>query len=211
MIKKKVAVIGGGDLGQQLAHFLNEDDRFSFVGFFDDFLQVNENGVLPVLGKTADVKSKYSEKAFDSILIGIGYNHLKLKNDLYEDLKKNVPFETLIHPSAIIDSTAQIKEGCIIYPGCIIDQKVKIEANSLINLGAIVSHDSVIGQSNFLAPGVVVSGFCKTSAKVFIGSGTSIKEKMHITNDVTIGLGSIVTKPILESGVYFGNPLSKKK
>ena len=48
---KRIAIIGAGDLGQQIAHYISHSDAYKVVGFFDDFGVVGElrNGV-PILG-----------------------------------------------------------------------------------------------------------------------------------------------------------------
>ena len=44
---------------------------------------------------------------------------------------------------------------------------------------------------------------------VLIGSNSTILP-VTIVDDVVIGAGSVVTKDIIEPGVYFGNPAIKK-
>lgn len=209
MNKKRVAIIGAGDLGQQIAHFISHSKDKESVGFFDDFCKEKSCCSIPVLGKIEDIQSKYVENKFDSLIIAIGYAHLKFKDDLFLKLKTLIPFETIIHPSAIVDSSAKIMEGSVIYPGCIIDQRVTISPNTLLNLGVIISHDTKIGRSNFIGPGVVFSGFCETSEHVFVGSNSTIKNSIRITKDVKIGSGANVVKNISAEGIYYGNPSMK--
>lgn len=207
MNKKRIAIIGAGDLGKQIAHFISNDVSFEVAGFFDDFENLNSINGYPVFGKIKDIFSSFKKKKFDELIIGIGYKHIQFKDDLFRKLKTKVPFATIVHPSAWVDPSAKMGKGCVIYPGCIIDQNVKIFSNTLLNLGVIVSHDSEIGESNFLAPGVVVSGFCKTKDRVFIGSNSTIRDNIRIESDIKIGQSSNVLKDLSEKGIYFGNSI----
>lgn len=209
MNKKRVAIIGAGDLGQQIAHFISFSKDKVSVGFFDDFSVEKSFCSIPILGKIDDIQNAFAENKFDSLIIGIGYSYLRFKDDLFLKLKTLIPFETIVHPSAIVDPSAEIMDGCIIYPGCIIDQRVKVFPNTLLNLGVIISHDTTIGRSNFIAPGVVFSGFCETSERVFIGSNSTIKNSIRITKDVNIGAGTNIVKNISAEGIYYGNPSMK--
>lgn len=46
---------------------------------------------------------------------------------------------------------------------------------------------------------------------VFIGYNTIVLPGTHICDNVVIGAGSVITKDILESGVYVGNPARRIK
>ena len=41
---------------------------------------------------------------------------------------------------------------------------------------------------------------------MFIGTGSLIRDGITIADDVIIGMGSVVTKDLTKSGIYFGNP-----
>lgn len=204
----KLAIIGSGHLGLQVVHHAIQTRQFSIAGFYDDFQQVGTmvSGV-PVLGNIANVSQAYSDGLFDTVIMAIGYNHLKFKQTVFHSLKdKNIPFATIIHPDAYIDPTAKIGAGSIIYPGCTIDMNVEVGENSLINCGCTIAHDSKIGESCFLSPEVKIAGFTHVSSLVILGIGSVIVDNIFITANTRVGAGSLVTKPITESGIYYGSP-----
>ncbi|MEZ4722073.1 MAG: hypothetical protein R2813_09390 [Flavobacteriales bacterium] len=135
-MKKRIAIIGSGDLGRQLGHFLSERDQVEVVGYFDDYAtrgSVKHNHV--IIGGINEARDLYAKDQFDSLIMGIGYKHLKVRDQIFNDLSQDIPFETYIHKSCIVDETAVIENGAILYPGCIIDQRVRVGANTLLNLG----------------------------------------------------------------------------
>ena len=53
---KTLAIIGSGDLGQQLAHYALSDLHYSSVVFFDDFSEEKIVNDIPIIGRTADIE-----------------------------------------------------------------------------------------------------------------------------------------------------------
>lgn len=205
---KRLAIIGSGELGQQVRHYAELDNNYLVVGFFDDYIEV---GVLiaglPILGKVEEVVRLYKENLFDCIFIAIGYKHLLFKKQLFTRLRGYVPFATIVANPAYIDSTATIGDGVILYPGCILDKNVQIEDNAILNLGVIISHDSRISHSTFCAPRVTVAGFSSIGECCFLGACSTIVDNVKIANNTVIGASALVLSDIdTESGTHIGVP-----
>lgn len=203
---KRLAIIGAGDLGMQIAHHASVDGHYEVAGFFDDTKSGQINGS-PVLGKLDDVIEKHKEGLFDCLMIGIGYNHLKFKGQLFDRLKTSVPFGTIIHSHAYIDKSAQIGAGVLILPGCVVDKNAIIADNVLLNLHVTISHDCIVGPHSFLAPKVAIAGFCTLGKRCFLGIGTTVIDNLTIADDVHTGGGSLVIRDIPEGGKYVGSPV----
>lgn len=209
---KKLAIIGSGDLGAQIAHHATNNKAYDVVGFFDDYAEKNtiKHGV-PVLGMLDDVESTFRNGVFDCLMIGIGYKHLIKKGEIYDRFKDAIPFGKIVDSSCIVDPTAQIDDGTILYPGCVIDKHAHVLPNSLLNLGCVISHDSIIGSHSFLSPAVKVAGFVKVGSCVNLGIGTVVIDNLHIADYVRTGGGTVVTKNLEQPGLYVGVPAVYKK
>jgi sugar O-acyltransferase (sialic acid O-acetyltransferase NeuD family) len=206
MSSTTLAILGAGELGQQIAHFALSDGHYDKVVFYDD---INQSTV--ILGNTDKAIEDYKKGLFDEILIGIGYNHLAVRQEKYLLLKNQIPFGKIIHTSCFVDKTAVIEEGVVLYPRTVLDKKVHIKANTILNLSVTVSHDTTIGESCFVAPSVAIAGFCKIDNQVFIGINSTIVDNLNLTKNSVIGAGSVLTKNTTESGIYFGNPAKRIK
>ncbi len=203
---KILAIIGAGDLGQQIAHYAIADSHYSEVVFFDDFATSDAvNGHL-VLGKVADIANAFAEQRFDELIIAIGYKHLKVRKNLFQQFVGKIPFGKIVHSIAWVDYSATIEEGCVIYPRCAIDAKAIIKANTILNIGCTIAHDTVIGSHSFLSPRVDVAGFVKVEERCIIGINSTIIDNLNIIEGTHIGAGAVVVKSIEKSGLYFGNP-----
>jgi len=210
---KRLAIIGSGDLGEQIAYHAVHDKQFNVVGFFDDFepSQSQKYGY-PILGSLDDINKNFLDGAFDLLFVAIGYKHFEFRSNIFEKFEDLIPFATIIHSSAYVDESCEIGQGVIIYPGCILDMKVKIESNVLINSGCVIAHDSKIGKHSFLSPGVTMAGFINIGKRVSLGINTTVIDNIDIRDDVRTGGGAVVTKDIELAGLYIGIPaiLNKK-
>lgn len=203
---KILAIVGAGDLGKQIAHYALMDNHYSKVVFFDDFAQdfiLVENDLI---GKIAEIKNSFTKGSFHEIIIAIGYKHLLFKQQIFNEIKENIPLGKIVHSSSWVDKTATIEDGCVIYPNCTIDANVKIGKNTILNLGCTVAHDSSIGNHCFLSPRVAIAGFSSIGERCIIGINSTIIDNLSICNNTQIGAGAVVVKNIEKSGVYVGNP-----
>lgn len=82
----------------------------------------------------------------------------------------------------------------------IIKDGVKICA--MCNIG----HNCFVDEDTCMAPGVRVGGGAKIGKNCFIWQGVLIKDYINICDNVTVGMGSVVTKDITKPGIYYGNP-----
>jgi sugar O-acyltransferase (sialic acid O-acetyltransferase NeuD family) len=205
MAQRRIGIIGYGVIGQQIEHFILEHDISEAVEFFyfDDISHAKgkENACL---FNDFD-NSKFKDLEF---YIGLGYHHLRLRNEIYDRLEKNqFSSPNVIHKTSYIHPTAEIAKGVIIYPMCNIGAFVKIKDGVLINNSAVISHDSFIDRCTFISPGVTLSGRVFVGQNCFIGTGAIVANDVKIGNNVTIGVGTVVTADIADNLSVIGNPM----
>lgn len=205
---KRIAIIGAGDLGQQIAYYavLN---GCHIVGFFDDYETKKEIAGFSVLGKLSSIEQMHD--SFDELIMGIGYKYFSERKSIFESLNKRYKFATIIDKSALIDPSAVIEEGSVIFPGVLLDKGVRICRNVLLNVSVTIAHDTVIGSHSFLSPRVVVAGFSQIGECSFIGINSTIIDNIKITKHVQLGGGTVVINNLDISGLYVGVPAILKK
>jgi sugar O-acyltransferase (sialic acid O-acetyltransferase NeuD family) len=143
------------------------------------------------------------------VLIAVG-NSNDRKN-IASKLPKDTKFFNFIHPSAIIQPTVLLGQGCFIGAYSIITCNINFGDHILLNRANHVGHDTNIGDYLSMMPGSIISGNCQIGNNVYIGTNASIREKIKICDDVTIGLNAAVVKNINEPGTYVGAPAKKIK
>jgi sugar O-acyltransferase (sialic acid O-acetyltransferase NeuD family) len=207
--KNKIIILGAGDLGLQMAHYITHYSNDEIVGWLDD---TKKRGSLindkPILGGFAELANLNN---YDAVCLGIGYKHLSFKNNLLKELEsKKIKLYTFIHPTAYVDCSSKIEDGVFIYPKVNIDQRVILRAGSIINNSSIVSHDSLVGRCTFIAPGVNIAGNVQIGECCFLGIGSTIIDNTKIGNSVNLGAKTLISKDILEQGTYVGGPKLKR-
>ncbi|WP_071884479.1 NeuD/PglB/VioB family sugar acetyltransferase [Hymenobacter sp. APR13] len=202
----RIAILGAGALGQQMAQHLRQQGR-RVAGFFDDTCPSATTAEGRVLGPLAAVATEFAAGRFDELLLGIGYRHMARRQQVFDELRADgIPFGQFIHPSAFVDASVQLGPGVFISPGCVLDLNVTLAANVLLYTGCLVAHDTFIGAHSLLAPGVRLAGQVAVGERCFLGIGTTVIDSLALGADVRTGGGSVVTRNLPEPGTYVGVP-----
>ena len=92
--------------------------------------------------------------------------------------------EQHIHPSAVIDQTAQIAEDVAIGANVVIGRRVVIAAGVVIHPGCVISDDVTIGTQTLLKPNVTIYHNVRIGAHCIIHSGVVIgSDGFGLAND----------------------------
>jgi sugar O-acyltransferase (sialic acid O-acetyltransferase NeuD family) len=173
------------------------------------------------VGEKINGKSVLSDEDFFSTLTGvelvqafIAVGSPALKKKIFEKISKftQITFPTIIYPTVKFDTreeNVKIGAGTIICPGSVLTTHITIGSHVLVYLNCTIGHDTQIGDFCTLSPGVNVSGNVHMGNGVFVGTNAVILERLSICENAIIGAGAVVTKSILEPGVYVGMPAKK--
>ena len=205
---KRIAIVGAGELGQQIA-YCGKRNGYNIVAFFDDFMSERVVLDIPVIGKVNDID--HLKSCFDSLVIGIGYLHLDIRKSLFEELSLKNDFATIIDKTAYIDPSATIGKGSVIFPNVVLDKKVIVGDNVFVNISATIAHDSYIGNHSFLSPRVAIAGFTTIGQSSFLGINSTIIDNLNLPDNIRLGAGSVVVNCLEGEGLYCGVPAKKKK
>ncbi len=85
-----------------------------------------------------------------------------------------VEYKQGIHPSAVIDETADVDSTASIGPCAVIGKNAKIGAGTVICAGTCICEDSIVGENCLLYPNVTVRERCILGNKVILHPGVVI-------------------------------------
>ena len=208
---KKIAIIGSGGFGREVACLINaineESKDWDFIGFFDDVKDIGyENEYGRVLGRIKDLNS-YPESL--AVVVAIA------KPSAIEVIVKsitspNIYFPNLIAPDIIFfdKNNMSLGQGNIIGFGCSISCNIYIGNFNIFNCFISVGHDTKIGNYNAIMPSTNISGNVTIGNRNFLGVSSVILEKLTIGNDTTIGANSLIFRNTKDKNTYIGNPAS---
>lgn len=192
----RLVIIGAGGHGKVIADNAVKNG-YSEVCFVDDHAEGMCLG-FPVIGTSASLEALNDGKT--DFIIGIGSNQIRKKIAQ----RFNLPWISLIHPSAQIAIGVTIEPGTVVMAGAVINAAAKIGAHCIINTGAIVEHDNVLGDYVHLSPQVALSGTVSVGECSWLGTGTVAINNIEICANVTVGAGSVIIRNIDEPGTYYG-------
>jgi UDP-3-O-[3-hydroxymyristoyl] glucosamine N-acyltransferase len=87
---------------------------------------------------------------------------------------RRIAFEPGIHPSAIIDSSAQIGRRVSIQPYAVIEAGASIGDDTIIGAGTYIGHETLIGPACLIYPRVTIRERTRIGSRVIIHSGAVI-------------------------------------
>ncbi len=199
----KIAYVGFGELGRQIADMLSTTGTPHERIVFDDACHK--------LGMTnSHPFEHYADDEFAGLQfqVCLGYKHLTMKSEILRrliDLNRTVP--AYVHPTAFVSPSATLGQGTVLYPLCNLGKEAAVGHCVLLNNSVTVSHNTKIGDGCYLSPGVVTSGFVTIGRNVFIGSGAVISNNVTIGDDAMVAIGTVVTRDVPAGTSAIGNPM----
>ena len=208
---KKIAIIGAGGFGREVACLINaineKSKEWDFIGFFDDVKNIGyENEYGKVLGRIKDLNS-YPESL--AVVVAIA-KPSAIEVIIKSITSPNIYFPNLIAPDIIFfdKNNMSLGQGNIIGFGCSISCNIHIGNFNIFNCFISVGHDTKIGNYNAVMPSTKISGNITIGDRNFFGASSVILEKLTIGNDTTIGTNSLIFRNTKDKNIYIGNPAS---
>ena len=147
---------------------------------------------------------KKSELGF---CIAIGNPHGRIRCQLHDQLvREGLSPISLVHPTAFIDKSAVIGEGCQMMAGVIIQPEVQIGKQCIINTRVSIDHECVIEDGVEIAPGAILCGDVHLETNVWIGAGATILPRRRVGQDAIVGAGAVVTEDVPPGVTVIGIP-----
>jgi sugar O-acyltransferase (sialic acid O-acetyltransferase NeuD family) len=211
---RRLYVIGTGGLAREMAQLALRIDPAQQKWQFSGYIGRDKSE----LGKSLPYGSVVGDDAWLAaldeacdVVLGIGYP--KLRKDVVERLARNdrLSFPNVIHPTVEIDREwLRMGKGNVITKGCIFTCDVVLGDFNFFNWNMTVGHDCRLGSYNVVNPGSSVSGYSQLEDEILVGSGARILERRRISSRAVIGAGAVVTRDIVEEGVYIGIPARRR-
>ena len=146
------------------------------------------------------------------VVVAIGDNRLRQQCvERVRGVAPNIRFPAVVHPSAVISSTATLDEGTVVHQGAIVGSLARIGAFCIINTGASVDHQSVVEDFASLAPRSVTGGGVSIGTRSAIGLAAVLRHSVQVGSDTVVGASSYVHDHLPELVVAYGIPASVRR
>ena len=176
--------------------------KYKVLGYFGTKQKRNN---IKFLGSVEKIKNFLKSKKNIKVCIAMG--PLQRRKKLLKYFKNNIL--TYISDKAIVSKNARIGAGSFIQAFCFIGNYSIIGKCCKINIRTNIHHDSKIGSFTDIAPNATILGNVNIGDNCYIGSGSVIREKIKIKNNIMTGIKSAVVKNLNSKGTYVGIPAKK--
>jgi sugar O-acyltransferase (sialic acid O-acetyltransferase NeuD family) len=214
---RRLLIIGAGGLGTEFAWVASEMNGASrgntggcalweILGYADD--DPGKKGQIfrgcIVHGTIQDAFAKFGCEDI-GFAVAIGSNKTReCVAALAEELGWTA--ETLVHPSAIVASTAEIGGGSYLAPGTVVCPGASVGRHVIINTHVSVGHDSLLDDFAQICPGARVSGGCRVERGGFLGSNASLAPRVVVGEGAVVGACSLVLRKVRPRTTVLGCP-----
>ena len=93
---------------------------------------------------------------------------------------------SVIHPTAEIDGSATVGEGCYIAQFAVVSVNAIVGDHSIVHLHASIGHDAVLGAHCAILPGARICGEVTMGAGVLVGTNSAVHQQVNIGDLVQI-------------------------
>jgi sugar O-acyltransferase (sialic acid O-acetyltransferase NeuD family) len=206
MKSKRIFVYGAGGHGKVVADILISKKERHFAGFVDD---CKEMAVASVLGYRVlgDAEWLRKQKALNqtAVVLGVG------DNDGRRQLSKRltswgIQILTVIHPGAIVATSAELGSGTVVMAGAVINSNARIGEGVIVNTGAVVEHDVDVGNYSHISPNASLGGAARIGELSHVGLGAVVLPGVTIGSNCIIGAGAVVLQDLPAKVVAVGVP-----
>lgn len=204
---RNLLIIGARGLGREIYDlFLQCKTNLGDVeckGFLDDNPNALDgfNGFPPII----DSVENYCPQDNDVFICALG--EPKWIRHYVEIIKrKGGQFISLISPDAYVSPFAKCGEGCAIIRWAHISCNVSIGAHTYLGAFTAIGHDAEIGRFCHMGSYTFMGGWSSVGNGVTCHPRINILPHVKVGNNVVIGAGSVVMKPVKDNITVFGNP-----
>ena len=115
----------------------------------------------------------------------------------------------MIHPTAMIASSATIGFGAYIAAFCSVQPRCSIGDFATLRAGAALGHDAIVSRHAYVGPNAVMCGKTVLHTGAHLGPGAVVLDERVVGQFAVVGIGSAVTKDVTDYAVVMGNPAKR--
>lgn len=203
----KLVIFGVGILAELAQYYFEIDSPYEVAGFTldKDYIEGSTYNGLPLV-PFEEVDKHFPPDQY-SMFVAVGYtNGNRTREERCRTAqKRGYKLATYISSQAV-DMSESCGSNCFVLENVALQPFVTMGDGVIVWSGAVVSHHSNIDDFCYLSPNVTISGSCHIGRRVFVGAGAVLRDKTTVSEDIIVGMGSVVTADLTDRGIFKGNP-----
>jgi sugar O-acyltransferase (sialic acid O-acetyltransferase NeuD family) len=204
----KLVVIGSSGHAKVVLDIAERSGSYVVAGLLDDFQSPGSSSFgYSILGAIDALPELRPANRVDALFVAIGDNWLRHQVvERLRGLAPDLPFATLIHPSAQVARGAAIGPGAVLMAGAVINSEARIGEFCIVNTQAVAEHDCVLGEYSSLAPGAVLGGGAEIGPFAAVCLGARVLHRRRIGKHAVLGAGAVALEDVPDDSVAYGVP-----
>jgi len=196
---EQIYLVGAGGHGK-VALRAAQLSGIEVVTIFDDAIEKFGSTIygVPVVGNISLIRKATPLPTL--ITIGDNLRRLAIASEL------DVPWATVVHPHAMVDSTAKIGLGVLVLAGAVIQADAFIGDYAIVNDNATVEHDCRLAEGSHVSCNACLAGGASIGAGTLIGIGASVLPGIQVGNRSVVGAGAVVVEDLGDEVTAMGLP-----
>lgn len=198
-----IIVYGGGGHGKSLIDLIRTLGTYKIHGVVDDGIDRDQSVMgVPVLGGSEVLPGLRDNGICQAVNAVGGIGDLSSRIKVFNLLAENgFVCPTVIHPSAVIEPSANINAGVQIFPQAYIGSDVNLGFGVIANTGSVVSHDCQVDTYTNISPGAMLAGGVIIGKGSLIGMGATLNLGVTLGDKTRIGNGATVKDDVPKNGI----------
>jgi sugar O-acyltransferase (sialic acid O-acetyltransferase NeuD family) len=197
----RIAILGAGGHGKVVLDAILSAEEHVVAGIVDDNTQLAGTKLfsLPIVSSVEKLDH------VEGYTIAIGDNNVRReKYNLY--LQAGYMPITVIHPSAIISSSAHIGKGSVVLANVVVNPDACIGDDVVLYTSCTIDHDCSISHHSYISPGCNICGSVHIGAGAMLGAGAVVLPGISIGESSIVGAGAVVTGNVPDKVTVVGVP-----
>lgn len=203
-----IVLIGGGNQAHYTIDIINKEKKYNIIGIVDSIHPIGTKRFgYKIIGRQENLQSLIKEYNIHGGIIAIGDNWVR--HEISQQLLQMVSadfFVNAIHPSVIVGDNVKLGNGVVAMAGVIFNPKSVIGDFTFYATGAQIEHDCIIEPYASVSAGSILGGHVHIKTLAAITLNVTIVDRVSIGINTVIGAASLVTKPIGDNLLAYGNP-----
>lgn len=209
---RPLIIVGAGGHGRVVLDICRTLGR-PVAGFLDDHRPVGSTvEEVPVLGDSGRLNDPDLRRN-NSVIFAFGIidDDPILANRRRRELGERLlarggELATLIHPSVVVSSRAEIGLGTTVSSGAVIITGARVGRHCMIHTVAIVDHDCVVGDGAQVGPAVQLCGRARCGQDSFLAAGVCVGPGISVGARTRVGMQAGVLADLPPDVLAFGTP-----
>lgn len=187
-------IYGAGGHGAAVLELVKAARAGQVVGFIDDGRKPGERVLDAEVIGGGEILAELAKRGLKRAINAVGgIGDISSRVQVFEWIdEQSFDLPTVLHPSAVIEPSAELAQGIQVFPLAYVGSRVHIGRGSIVNTAVVVSHDCRLGAVVNVSPGTMLAGGVIVEDQVLIGMGVTINLNVTVGRGARIGNSAVI-------------------